>query len=396
VNFDAHDHTADGRSRSRKDQLLTPRFALVVSSGLCYFLALAMLTPVIPHYVKDRLHYGDAAVGVAVGAFAVGAIVLRTYAGRIGDTVGRRALIISGALIVAVSTIFYGAIEALWWLITMRVITGFGEAAFFVGAATMITDLAPVNRRGEAVSYWSVAVYGGLSFGPALGDFLRGDDRYALTFVVSASLALFAAALGWFTRDVPREHDVTPGGRLWHPAALRPGFVLFLGLMPLSAFTPLLPLYVDSDVDASAGAVFLLYGILILVVRIVGARLPDRLGGRHAGALALAFSGTGILIIAVWGTIAGLLLGTMVFASGMSLLYPALLVLALGGIKDSERASVVGTFSSFFDLSSGFGAAIAGVIAEIAGYRGAFAVAGGTCLAGLLLLRNSVAAPVEP
>src|SRR3954451_1773617 len=376
-------------------QLLTARFLLVVTCGLCYFLALAMLTPVIPHYVKDQLDYGDAAVGFAVGAFAVGAVVLRTYAGRVGDIVGRRALIIFGALMVAGSTILYGLVHALWWLIAMRVVTGFGEAAFFVGAATMITDLSPPERRGEAVSYWSVAVYGGLSFGPALGDILRGHDRYMLTWTVSALLALTAAGLGFFTRDVPREHDVQPGGRLWHPAALRPGFVLFLGLMPLSAFTPLLPLYVDTDVHTSAGAIFLLYGILILGVRIFGARIPDRIGGRNAGMLALTFSGIGITIIAAWPSIVGLVVGTIVFACGMSLLYPALLVLSLHGIKDSERASVVGTFSSFFDLSSGFGAAIAGVIAELTGYRGAFAVAGVMCLAGLPLLRNAVPARVK-
>src|SRR6476469_7348333 len=106
-------------------KLLTARFMLVVACGLCYFLALAMLTPVLPHYVKDELGWGDAAVGVAGGAFAVGAVVLRTGAGRLGDTVGRRSLIIGGALLVALSTLFYGAIGELWWLIAMRVITGF-------------------------------------------------------------------------------------------------------------------------------------------------------------------------------------------------------------------------------------------------------------------------------
>ena len=73
-------------------RLLTPRFVLVVVCGLCYFLALAMLTPVLPHYVEDSLDAGSVAVGVAVGAFAVGAISLRTYAGRIGDRIGRRVL----------------------------------------------------------------------------------------------------------------------------------------------------------------------------------------------------------------------------------------------------------------------------------------------------------------
>src|SRR5213082_3512789 len=187
-------------------RLLTPRFLVVVTCGLCYFLALAMLTPVLPHYVEDSL----GAVGVAVGAFAVGAIALRTYAGRVGDRIGRRVLIIGGALIVAASTVVYGVVHALWWLVLMRVVTGFGEAGFFVGAATMITDLSPVARRGEAVSYWSVAVYGGLSFGPALGEYLRGTSRYELTFIVSASLALAAALVGLFTVEVHREITEPP------------------------------------------------------------------------------------------------------------------------------------------------------------------------------------------
>jgi len=78
----------------------------------------------------------------------------------------------------------------------------------------------------------------------------------------------------------------------------------------------------------------------------------------------------------------------MVFASGMSLMYPALLLLALHGVSDGERASVVGTFSSFFDASQGLGAFICGIVVAIAGSdRGAF-TAGALCaLAGLFVLR---------
>ena len=46
--------------------------------------------------------------------------------------------------------------------------------------------------------------------------------------------------------------------------------------------------------------------------------------------------------IAAWPTVAGLVVGTVVFAVGMSLMYPALFVLALDGVSDAERASVVG------------------------------------------------------
>src|SRR6185369_8633117 len=153
---------------------------------------------------------------------AVGAILLRPLAGRVGDTMGRRVLIIGGALIVSLSTAAYGLVHALWFLVLIRILSGFGEAGFFVGAATMITDLAPIERRGEAVSYWSVAVYGGLAFGPAIGDVLRGTSRYELTFVVSAMFALVAALVGLFTVDPPRDPQEAPQ-QLIARGALTPG-----------------------------------------------------------------------------------------------------------------------------------------------------------------------------
>jgi MFS family permease len=372
--------------QTSRTSLLTKRFVVVVLCGLAYFLALAMLTPVIPHYVEDELGLGKVAVGVAVGAFAFGAIALRPFAGRIGDQLGRRVLIVGGAVIVAVSTAAYGVVPELWWLIGTRAVTGIGEAAFFVGAATMITDLSPAERRGEAVSYWSVAVYGGLAFGPALGDVVRGDDRYTLAWLVSAGLAAVAAGLGLVTRDVPHAVGGEPT-QLINRAALLPGAVLFLGLIPLAGFAAFLPLYVDERLDVEAGPIFLLYGVLILGVRIFGARLPDRLGGRRAGSIALVFAAAGIGIIAAWATLVGLIVGTVVLAIGMSFMYPALLLLALQRASDDERSSVVATVSSFFDLSQGFGAFICGAVAAMTGNRGAFATGVFAAVAGLVLLR---------
>lgn len=374
-------------------RVVTRPFVLVVASGLAYFVGLAMLAPVIPHYVEDELGRGKVAVGAAVGGLAFGAVVLRVLAGRVGDRVGRRVLIVAGAAIVAVSTAGYGLVSALWWLVAARVVTGVGEAAFFVGAATMVTDLAPPDRRGEAVSYWSVAVYGGLALGPALGEAVAGDGRYTAAWLVSAGLALAAALIGTATREVPRAPAEHPPRHLVHRAALVPGVVLFLGLIPLAGFTAFLPLYAGDTLGLDAGPVFALYGVLVLAVRVVGARLPDTLGGRRAGTGALALSGAGIAVVAAVPTVAGVVAGTVVFAAGMSLMYPALLLLALHGVPDSERASVVGTFSSFFDLSQGLGALVCGAVAAVAGNRGAFAAGAACAAAGLAVLRSAGPGP---
>ena len=368
-------------------RVLTPRFVLVVGAGFAYFLALGVVLPVVPQYVKHTLGGGSVAVGVAVGALFLGAVLLRPYVGRFGDRVGRRVLIVSGALVVALSIALYGAVESLGFLIAARVLTGLGEAAFFVGAAAMVADLAPMERRGEAFSYWSVAVYGGLAFGPALGEAILHSSGTSTVWIVGALLALGAAALGLFTREVPRPEGAPVDRRLLNRAAFGPGVVLFSGLIALAAFTAFVPLYVHDVGLGSADVVFLLYGGLVLAVRVIGARLPDTLGGRRAGAIALTFAALGMTTMAAWGTTAGLLAGTVLFAAGASLLYPALLVLALSGAPDTERASVVGTFSSFFDLSQGLGSLIVGAIAAGMGYRGAFAAGAIFAVAGAVTLR---------
>jgi predicted MFS family arabinose efflux permease len=279
-------------------------------------------------------------------------------------------------------------------LVLVRIVGGVGEAAFFVGAGTMITDLAPEDRRGEAISYWSVAVYGGLAFGPALGEAVLSRDRFSRVWVVAAGLALVAALLALFTTETGRAWTPplpgAPRVPLLHRSALAPGAVLFLGLVGLAGFTEFVPLYVTQIGMANSSRVFLLYGGLILAVRIFGARLPDRLGPLRAGTAATGAAATGLLVMAAVATPAGLLVGTAVFSVGMSLLYPSLLTLALTGVVETERASAVGTVSSFFDASQGFGALLLGGVAAVAGYRGAFVGGAVLAVAGLALLRSGV------
>lgn len=377
-----------------RERLVTGRFLLVVAAGLAYFLALGAVLPVVPQYVDKELGGGSLEIGIAVGALFVGAVLLRPYVGRLGDRIGRKRLIVFGAAVVAVSVLLYGAMESLGFLVGARVLTGVGEAAFFVGAATMVTDLAPESRRGEAISYWSVAVYGGLAFGPVIGEAAL-DESYGAVWVTAFALGALATVLSLFTQEVERpksgneskELGGSAARRRWRPklarspeeqeplinrAAVGPGAVLFSGLIALAAFTAFVPLYVDDVGLDSPDIVFLLYGCFVLVVRIFGARIPDQLGGRVAGAGALACTTVGMVIMAAWESAAGLLLGTVFFAAGASLLYPALLLLALGAAPETERASVVGTFSSFFDLSQGLGSLIVGGIAALTSYQGAF------------------------
>ena len=378
--------------------LLTRRFVLVTVAALAYFIGLGVLVPVVPLVVERELDGGGVAVGVAVGAFSLTAAILRPWAGLLGDRSGRRLLVVGGSVVLSAVIASYTLAGGLAALVFLRVLTGVGEAAVFVGAATAVQDLAPASRRGEAASYFSVAVYGGLALGPALGEAVLDASGADAAWLLSAGCCLAAAVLGWWTPAFPPgETGRRRGSRpsLLHPSGLGPGFVLGLSLMGFAGFTTFVPLYVDEVGAGSSGAVFSTFAVVVLAVRVIGARIPDRAGPVRVASTALTLLALGLGALAVVRTAAGLFGGTVLFALGTSLLYPSLMRLVVDATPAAERSSAVATFSIFFDLSQGLGAPALGVVVALADEPAAFAVGAALQVAAVVLLRMRVGARAE-
>lgn len=388
--------------------LLSPQFAVVLVAAFLYFTGMGATIPTVPRFVEGELGGGGAAVGVGVGVYAVSAALLRPWVGRIGDTHGRRILAVGGSTVIAVSFLSYALATELWMLVLSRLLTGAGEAAGFVGFATAAQDLAPDHRRGEAASYFSVALYGGLAVGPPVGEALVRHGFTTLWIAVSGFAALAAVASLWIPKG--RTVPVATSRSFLQRDALWPGLILFLGLIPFTAFAAFVPLFAEGLGLDSVGGVLGLYAGLVLVIRIVGARLPDRLGWRKGSTLALIGVTTGIWVVAAWGSIPSIWLAAIGLGVGMSLMYPSLFTAVMAAAPEDERSHAVGTFSVFFDLSQGLGATFVGIVVSLAGdnQRAGFAAAGALAFAGLIaqwLLRDRIGrgprtqpavAPVEP
>jgi MFS family permease len=379
-----------------QERLVTPLFALITVAGLAYFLAIGSLIPVLPRYVEDVLGGGGLQVGLVVGAFAVSAALVRPTSGRLGDVLGRRTMAVAGAAIACISIIPLGLVEAIWFLVLLRLVTGLGEAAFFIGAATAAQDLAPPHRRGEAASFFSISIYGGLAIGPVVGETLYHEFGPGSNWAFAAACCALSTALAWFIPDeLGKVDDPPPRRGILHPASVLPGTILFMGLLGFAGYGAFVPLYVDELGLRDAGPFFLVYGVVVLAVRIFGARLPDRLGPVRTSSISLTCIGAGIGIVAAFGSIPGLWVGTVLLAIGMSLLFPALFTVAVNNAPDDERSHAVGSFSLFFDLSQGLGAPILGLIVSLTGAeRPAFFAAAVVAVVGLVITNTRLRAAV--
>lgn len=378
-----------------KPRLITPQFALLGVAALAYFVADGVLVPTVPLYVTGRLAGDDVAVGVTVGAFSVSALLLRPWVGRLVDRRGRAIAMVAGGLVFALSVAGYQFADSVGVLIALRLLTGVGEAFFFVGAVTAMGDLAPAERRGEAISLFSLSLYIGLAVGPPLGETVIDAAGFGVVWLVSAAAAVLAVLLALQVGDTRPAEPGTPSRsrpRLIHPDAVVPGLLLLALVWGMAGFLAFVPLYA-LDLGLS-GSGLLLFGFagIVVVIRSVGARIPDRLGAERSVRLALLCSTTGLLIIAGWRTVPGLVAGTVVLAVGVALGTPAIMMLALERAPASERGAVMGTVSMSIDLALGLGPATFGLVAAGLGRGSGFLAAGLVAAAGLSLASRTRAA----
>ena len=391
-------------TKRERPQLVGPLFMLIMLSTFAYFVSVGALQPTLPRFIEGPLGGDDVAVGVGIAGFSLSAVVMRPFVGRISDAYGRRILIVSGGLLVAVSTLGLVWATGLPLLILLRFISGVGEAAFYVGAATIINDLAPDERRGEALSYFSLALFGGLAVGPVVGELMLERFGYDAAWHIATWTAVLAALLALRlpdTRpDAIRSKGLKRGGRIVHPAGVLPGTVLASAILGLAGFSTFIPLYALEIGLSGSRLVFGLFSVIAISIRLFGARIPDLLGARKAGRIALVTNTAGFIVMALWATPAGLFVGTALFSAGQSLVFPALMSLALANAPAEERGAVVGTFTAFFDLAFGIGAISLGWVASQFGYSGVFmgaALAAALGLGALQMATKPIARPgAEP
>ena len=388
-----------------RERLVTPAFVVLAAATLAFFVAGGIVLPAAPQFAKGPLGASETEVGLAIASFAIAALVMRPVVGWASDRFGRRPLLVGGAAVSIVALVLHLVADTLPLFIAARSLFGAGEAFFFVACLAAAGDLAPPARRGEAFSFLSLSLYLGLAIGPPIGELLLRGDDYAPVWIAAAMSAVVALVLAFLTPEtapavLAREAGSAPRprSRLFHPAGLFPGLLILAGVWGMAGFLTFVPLYVRQLGMDGAGFPLVLYALIVVGLRIVGARLPDRLGAVRLSGSALAASGLGLAIMGLVPTPTGLLVGTAVMAVGVAFTFPALLALAVSRVVPEERGVVVGTTSVFLDLAFGLSPVALGAVVERAGYPAMFMVGAAIALVGsaaLFLRRSTVAAPAR-
>src|ERR1700722_2479249 len=275
----------------------------VFFAALMTFLSIGAALPVLPAYVRGPLRSSDLAVGIVVGAFAITAVVCRPIAGRQADRRGRRVVMVTGALVMALGGLLYLISDSIGSLIVGRLVAGAGEGLVYTAGATWAVDLAPEDRRGLALGLFGLAVWGGLSLGPVAGELLRSDVGYGAVWILTAALPLIGAAIAMRLPEpisvvTSAEAQVRRGLHAMFPrAAHRPGVALALANVGYAALAGFVVLALKARGIHDGATVFTAFAVAVFTSRLVLSRVPDRAGARPTATAAGLLEGLGLTII---------------------------------------------------------------------------------------------------
>jgi MFS family permease len=369
------------------DRVLTPAFLLIAVATFFTFLSIGVVLPVLPRFAEGPLGTGSVGVGIAVGAASITALLAQPPAGRLGDLRGRRPLLMSGGVLMVLGAAGLVVVEHIVPVVGLRLLTGIGEALFLVGGISIVNDLAPEHRRGEALSLYTLASYSGLAVGPVLGELVLGDDRWDAVWLVAAAAAALSGLLGLRAPETRGEAAPSEGGSwLPHRLGLLPGVVLGMGLFGMGGFIAFVTLYALEIGLDGAGPLFALFAIVVVAIRSLGAKIPDRLGAARTVRIALIMLAAGLTTMGLWQEPVGLYVGTFVFSVGQALAFPAVMTLAMARTPACDRGAVGGTVTAFVDVAIATGAIVLGGVADLGGYAAVFLVSGAVAASALVLL----------
>jgi MFS family permease len=330
--------------------------AVVALAFLVTMLGATLPTPLYPLY-EQELGFGGVMVTCIFAAYAVGVAIALLLFGRLSDQVGRRAVLLPGLVLAAISSAIFLIPGDVPTLFVGRVLSGI-SAGIFTGTATAtLVDLAPEGRQ-QRYSLLAAAVNMlGLGLGPVLAGVLA---EYApeplflpyaahIVLVLVVGVALFAIA-----------EPITPAGgpvsfrpqRVSVPPEVRGVFVSaaiagFAGFAVLGLFTAVSPSFISQILHISNHLVTGLVVFTLLGFSTVGQLASARLGARPALLVGCAALVVGVLVVGLSVAVASLWLlvaGAAVAGVGQGMSFRAGLGAVSAGSPPAQRSEVASSF----------------------------------------------------
>jgi multidrug resistance protein len=368
------------------------RLGVIFVLVMTVFIGFGVIIPILPEVLPPR-H-----LGWLLALYSLASFVMSPLWGALSDRIGRKPVIMIGALGFSVSFFLFGMfLDTLWVLYVSRILGGLFSGAVTSCAMAYVADSTDEEHRTRSMGMIGMAIGFGFIIGPAVGGLLSVIS-YQIPFFVASSLALVTM----FFTFTALEESLDPEQRRLLAASQdnTSRWKAFSGplkyLYLLSFFVSFTLAGLESTLLYFLKTIFPMttrdFGILLLINGLAGALVQGGVVRRfvHKGRenavihIGLALSAAGFFLLLVTTGFATATLYVCVFGVGNALIRPC--VLSLITQKTTVGQGVATGLSSSMDSLGRIVGPLFGTYLFTAGPSIPFVANGILCIAAFGLL----------
>lgn len=312
---------------------------------LLVLLGLSMVSPILPIYAES-FQVSYTLVGFVVSSFAVARMILDIPAGLLSRRFDKKKIMISGLVLLSVSSVIAGLAPDYNTLVIARMLEGAGSALYVTTATVFLAQISGEKKRGQWMSLYMGMLLLGAIFGPTFGG-IAAD-----TFGIRAPFFAYAIITGLAVIPTLVLPKLTNSENVYSPLELReilrdmrqvlsnPSFLLVTFTVFTMFFlrtgirTTLVPLFGANNLgldSSSIGLILTIGGITTAFTIVPMGRISDKIGRKIPLSLCLVLTAGIILLIpfsmnlltlsivvAIYGAVIGLSGPNMAYVTDVS------------------------------------------------------------------------------
>lgn len=322
-------------------------------------LAIDIYLPALPQ-IAQTFHVEHALAQDTITWFLFAMGVGQLFAGPLADKLGRRTVALGGISIYAVSALLAWSAQSIEWMLTARLLQGFGACATSVAAFATVRDIFGPQRSGKMISYLNGAICFIPALAPILGSWLtqqfgwRANFSFMAGFAVTVGLLLLVRMQE--TNPVTEKQAVFKLSRYWSvlktPSFLFHASLCLLAMAVILAYVTSAPVVLMEHLGLTMNQFTFWFGInavVNIVACMTAPRIMDRFGTHTTlvmGISALLVAGVTMVILADVATAFAFMLPIFVSSIGFAWILGAAAGKALApfGDKAGTAAALLGLF----------------------------------------------------
>lgn len=362
------------------------------------FLGSYMRIPIVPLFATT-LGADTVQVGMINAAFMLMAGVLSIPSGLVSDRFGRRIPLLGGLLLLSASSFMLYWSKSPLQMAGIYLLFGVGLSAFSPTLMSYVADITPPEALGKAYGWYTMALYGGMTLGPAAGGFAGTALGLRPVFIVSGGLILAMFFLALIALPLPSGNhrtdkmpDIMPALKeLLRNRRLVACLVATAGgCLGFGMFVTFMPLYIRSMgmTTGDVGLVFATQALANALSRIPSGRLCDHLKDRSILVIGgLALFATALAAFGWCASVSLLMAAAALMGISMGTAFTVICALIVDAVPSRTRGLAMGCYNTSIYSGMMVCSLCMGPLIKQQGFRAGFFLSGSIVLAGAFMFR---------